>query len=157
MSETGLDKLDKNEHAEVIKERQRRLVPLNIIFGAICGGTWFATLNITIVSPCDYGGYWCIWGIHGLILVLLFSISKGVVDGMVAGCKLCNWLLIFGPILIGIVAFLGLLVGVIPIGWSIGFGAGLGALLSSVTRADQSLSGGAGNEREKTEREKKFQ
>lgn len=125
-------KLDDAKYTEKIVSKRRNLVPFCTLFGVISGGAWFATLDVAVAAPIAYGGYWCIWGVHGLTLVILFSICEGLNTGLIRGCKLGSILLVIGPIVIGVVALLGLLVGAISITASIIIGALSGAFWGAI-------------------------
>jgi hypothetical protein len=127
-----LDELGCEVYAEKKCKKPKHLVLFCTLFGMISGGAWFATLDIAIASQSTYGGYWCIWGIHGLVLVVLFSLCEGLNTGLVKGSRLSSILLIIGPIVIGVVALLGLLVEAISIKASVIVGALVGAFWGAV-------------------------
>jgi len=120
----------KQKHPKEWEEIKKRLAKKNkILFplGAIIGGIWFAFIDIALANPNAYGGYWPIIGIHvllsGILAFILEWIGSGPKNGIIMGCGL----LVFGAIPI---ALLGLLIGIIHIGWSIIIGAMVGFFMS---------------------------
>jgi len=116
----------KQEHPEDWKKIEGFWVPFGLIFGAICGGAWFASLDIAADSPVTYGGFWCIWGVHCLLLGMLFFTGGYLESGKGNGWTMGLVGLIMGTIP---VALLYLLVGAISITASIVIGTVLGAIV----------------------------
>jgi TPR repeat protein len=125
----------KQKHPKEWDETKKKLAKKNkILFplGSIIGGIWFAFIDIALANPSAYGGYWSTIGIHVLLSGILVFILGWIGNGPTEGFKLGCGLLIIGSIP---VALLGLLVSVIPIGWSIAIGVGVGLILSSAVSA----------------------
>jgi len=123
----------KQEHPEEWEKIKRKAAKNDRIFfplGMIMGGAWFAFIDIALDSPSVYGGYWSVIGIHVLLSVILSLIFIWVGCGSANGFKSnsgCGLLFIL-PIL----AFpLGLLAGVINIGWSLAIGVILGFFMGA--------------------------